>query len=287
MDTSGYTTEINDIAGLSSQFSDIELVYSSPAGYTNLFRGMRYGKRYMLKCLKPEYRLATTYIQALRKEFEIGLQLDHPNICRTIGFEEIPEHGSTIILEYIDGFTLHEAIASGNMELLESIKHSFLPGGELLSALQYIHSKQIIHRDLKPSNIMITHNGNTPKLIDFSHSDSDAFSILKQPAGTQEYIAPEQLLPDAKTDIRSDIYSLGIVAQKLNAQIKDPQLQTLIRLCTQRDANQRPASISQITITHPSTTSRQYIIIAALLVAAITLAAYIILTLTKKGYLIA
>lgn len=285
MDTSGYTTDIKDIVGLSSQFSDIQLVYSSPAGYTDLFRATRYGKRYMLKCLKPEFQLVPTYIHALRKEFEIGLLLDHPNICHTIGFEEVPEHGNAIILEYIDGFTLEDAISAQNTPLLERIKPQFMPGGELFSALQYIHSKQITHRDLKPSNIMITHNGNTLKLIDFSLSDSDAFGILKQPAGTREYIAPEQLLSGAKADVRSDIYSLGVTIQKLNSQLHDPHLATLVRLCTQRDINQRPASIAQITITPHTAKSRHLLIITILLITATALTIYILTTLTTKGYL--
>ena len=58
----------------------------------------------------------------------------------------------------------------------------------------YIHAKQIVHRDLKPSNIMITHNGNHVKLIDFGLSDNDDFALLKQPAGTPGYISPEQIV---------------------------------------------------------------------------------------------
>ena len=62
---------------------------------------------------------------------------------------------------------------------------------------------------------MITHNGHNTKLIDFSLSDSDYFNVLKCPAGSSGYIAPEQLQPDAKPDIKADIYSFGMVVRDM------------------------------------------------------------------------
>lgn len=85
---------------------------------------------------------------------------------------------------------------------------------QLLDAVHYIHAKQIVHRDLKPSNIMITHNGSHVKLIDFGLSDTDDFSILKQPAGTSGYISPEQSI-SRKADIRNDIFSIGCILEKI------------------------------------------------------------------------
>ena len=63
-----------------------------------------------MKCLKPDFLYTPIYRQALTKEFEIGLQLDHPNICRTIGMEEVDGLGATIVMEYIDGETLADMI---------------------------------------------------------------------------------------------------------------------------------------------------------------------------------
>lgn len=288
METSGYTTSLQETIGLSSQFSDIEMVYTSPSGYTRLFRAMRYGKRFMLKSLKPEYLLTPVYQQALRKEFEIGFQLDHPNICRTIGFEQVESLGHAIILEYIDGFTLAEAMEQHETQLLNDIKSSFLPGGELFSALQYIHSKQIVHRDLKPSNIMITHNGHTIKVIDFSLSDSDAFGILKQPAGTREYLAPEQLLQGTQADVRADIYSLGVILRQLSSLIDDPHFSHIASICCHHDIDLRPSSIQQISNGHnvkPHTSYGNIFLLAFLITIALALVLVIILSLNDKGYL--
>ena len=93
---SGFLTDI-DTAAISHvvdanyvTFLDMKEVYASASGHTRLLSATRYGRRYMLKCLKTDFLLAPLYQQLLRKEFEIGIQLDHPNICRTIGWETLP-----------------------------------------------------------------------------------------------------------------------------------------------------------------------------------------------------
>ena len=202
----------------------------------------RYGKTYVLKCLKSDYLYTPLYRQALTKEFEIGLQLDHPYICRTISMEETDSLGPAIVLERIDGCTLKELMEQGNLTKPLARKLA----GQITEAIGYMHSKQIIHRDLKPSNIMVTHNGHDVKLIDFSLADSDAFNVLKQPAGTSGYIAPEQLLPGAKADVRADIYSLGMVMKDMAQATGDRQMKHIAALCTHRNANQRPTNVTRL-----------------------------------------
>jgi len=62
---------------------------------------------------------------------------------------------------------------------------------------------------------MVTRNGNNVKLIDFGLADTDSYAILKQPAGTRKYMAPEQL-SSSMTDIRNDIYSIGVIIDEMN-----------------------------------------------------------------------
>lgn len=80
--------------------------------------------------------------------------------------------------------------------------------------MEYVHSQQVVHRDLKLSNIMVTRSGCVVKVIDFGLSDADYYAILKSPAGTEGYISPEQQR-GGPTDVRNDIYSLGIILDKL------------------------------------------------------------------------
>lgn len=245
---SGFTEELDkemnmdEPMPIETAYSNLYECYVSKTGHTRLFSATKYGKRYILKCLKKDFLYTPIYQQALTKEFEIGLQLEHPNICHTLGIEQIPEMGTTIVMEYIDGDTLQSLI--DRKLLTTELAHNIV--AQLMDALEYMHSKQIIHRDLKPSNIMVTHTGQTVKIIDFGLSDSDAFYVLKLPAGTSGYIAPEQLLPEAKAEPRADIYSLGKVVADMAKATGDKSLKRMAAICTLSDTHRRPNTIEKL-----------------------------------------
>ena len=184
-------------------------------GYSQLVKVNRQGRWFLLKGLKPEFRQSPVYLELLKKEFALTVQLDHPNIVKTFAKEMNSEIGPCIVMEYIDGITLDKFLESKpSMRLRRKIVD------QLIDALTYIHSKQILHRDLKPSNILITHNGNNVKIIDFGLSDADDYSILKQTAGTLEYMAPELKHQNHETegvltDCKSDIYSFGLLLREI------------------------------------------------------------------------
>lgn len=188
----------------SERFSDFTPIPCK--GFNILCKAKRYGRWWVLKGLKEQYRQDENYKNLLHKEFDILISLQHPYIVSAYSMEEIPEMGTCIVMEWIDGITLEHW--SGRKPEGEGI---FL---QLLDAVHYIHAKQIVHRDLKPSNIIITHNGNYVKLIDFGLSDTDDFAILKQPAGTPGYISPEQAA-SRQADIRNDIFSIGCILEKI------------------------------------------------------------------------
>ncbi|MBR0178176.1 MAG: serine/threonine protein kinase [Bacteroidales bacterium] len=156
-------------------------------GFNRLVKAKRQGRWFILKGLKPEYRNQTVYLELLKKEYELMVQLDHPNIVKAYAKEMNDEIGPCIVIEYIDGLTL-----DAFLETKPSRQTRRIVIEQLVDALAYIHTKQVVHRDLKPSNILITRNGNNLKIIDFGLSDADDFAILKQSAGTLKYMAPEQ-----------------------------------------------------------------------------------------------
>lgn len=186
----------------SEQFSDFTPIPCK--GFNILCKAKRYGRWWVLKGLKEPYRQDGNYKNLLHKEFDILISLQHPNIVSAYSMEEIPEMGTCIVMEWIDGITLEHW--SGRKTEGEDI---FL---QLLDAVHYIHAKQIVHRDLKPSNIMITHNGNHVKLIDFGLSDTDDFAILKQPAGTQATSHQNRLYPNRQTSATTS--SASVVSWK-------------------------------------------------------------------------
>lgn len=212
-DTSASAFMVSQYEGINHEFTELQELPSR--GYCGLMKAKRYGRWFLLKFLKPEYRAQTVYQQMLRKEFEILMSLVHPSVLQVVGMEEVmmPDRVQVtcLIAEWIDGVTLKEFITSPNSSnKQERVKIAL----EIAEALSYIHSQQIAHRDLKPSNIMVTHNGHNAKIIDFGLSDTDAHAILKQPAGTVQYMAPEQMRSSV-SDCRNDIYSFGLILEEL------------------------------------------------------------------------
>ena len=201
-----------------------ELVSSSPESYCDIWRADKDGRFRIYKALKSEYAGDQVYERLLRKEFEIGYSLDHPNICEYYAFVNLPPLGNCIEMEWIDGCSLDSLLQRGAIGKTLAVKII----SEICDALSYMHSKQVVHRDLKPSNIMLTYNGNNVKLIDFGLSDTDAHSVLKGSAGTQVYASPE-LISGKTVDFRSDIFSLGCVIDRLS-----PTYARVARKCCQR-----------------------------------------------------
>ena len=201
-----------------------ELVSSSPESYCDIWRADKDGRFRIYKALKSESAGDQVYERLLRKEFEIGYSLDHPNICEYYAFVNLPPLGNCIEMEWIDGCSLDSLLPRGAVGKTLAVKII----NETCDALSYMHSKQVVHRDLKPSNIMLTYNGNNVKLIDFGLSDTDAHSVLKGSAGTQVYASPE-LISGGNVDYHTDIFSLGCVIDRLN-----PTYARVARKCCQR-----------------------------------------------------
>ncbi len=219
---------------VSDKFTDFAELPSK--GHCLLMKAQRYGIWNVLKGLKPEYAADKQFVQMLTKEYTLMVGLNHPNIVRTYGHENVPELGECIIMEYVDGRTLADFVrenpnASQRRQVAE----------ELLDALAYCHKKQIVHQDLKPSNILITHDGDHVKIIDFGLSDSHEWAILKEPAFTKAYAAPEQLAGE-EVDNRTDIYAFGIIFR----QMFPKRYGCIIRKCLQPQRDKRYSSAESI-----------------------------------------
>ncbi len=225
-----------DLGGLfSNVFSNIKPLYESKIGSTQLFTATRYGKRFVLKGLKEEYRNDPIFNLAMAKEFEIGIGLEHPNIRRTISLEKADGIGQVIVLEYIDGQPLESMLSEKTM----SIQQGRSICRQIAEALAYLHSRHSLHRDLKPANILVAFHGDTVKLIDFNLADNEDFIILKNPAGSGKYIAPELHEPGATPTPDADIYSLGVVAGEIAETTGDRMLASVAETCRSKNPSKR------------------------------------------------
>ena len=158
-----------DIENFSADWSDITLLQQRRQN--TIYTAKRYGKRYLLKGISPEYQSLTDIRLLQEKEFSLGISLSHPNIAETYSLEEVPEIGRCIVMEYVDGMTLAQWLSTAPSR---AQRERVLT--QLLEVLDYIHSLQLVHHDLKSSNILVTRNGQNIKLIDFGLSNTDSTS---------------------------------------------------------------------------------------------------------------
>ena len=198
----------------SSQFSDSQPKYDAieqmdTRGATcDTFRVKLYGKLHFLKRLKAEYAGDIRYQEALRKEFETGYHLEHPNLVRYLSLDH-----DGILMEYVDGETLSHRLAT-NPDYFKSRKHTDKFVRQLLDALGYLHSHQVLHLDLKPDNILLTRINDDVKLIDLGCCYTDSFPDTQ--GYTSEFAAPEQLsIIHCPLSIQTDIYAFGKILDLL------------------------------------------------------------------------
>jgi eukaryotic-like serine/threonine-protein kinase len=185
-------------------------------GFGNVYKAKTHDGHhyYALKILNPILINNPEIVKLFLNEAAILSALDHKNICRFIEyFSDGPDY--VIVLEYIDGVDLKELMQTqpGNLIPFEQAK---VIASECLDAFQYAYEKGVLHRDIKPSNIMIDRSG---KSIIMDFGTAVEFTG-KTHHGTgrlisASYCAPERFEQTDKYDIRSDIYSLGMVFYEL------------------------------------------------------------------------
>ena len=258
----------------SSQFSDnqsrfdaIEQVESQGAT-CDTFRVKLYGKLHFLKRLKAEYAGDIRYQEALRKEFETGYRLEHPNLVRYLSLDK-----NGILMEYVDGETLSQRLTK-NPDYFNEQKHTDKFVRQLLGVLGYLHSHQVLHLDLKPENILLTHINDDVKLIDLGFCRTDAF--VDTQGYTSGFAAPEQL-SGGEVDVRTDIYAFG----KILALLPNHSLYNkVIARCTAENPSARYQSIDEILyeINH----RRRYSLYAAAFAAIVAVLAIGIALLTHR-----
>ncbi|HET7110822.1 MAG TPA: serine/threonine-protein kinase, partial [Gemmatimonadales bacterium] len=125
-------------------------------------RDLRTRNPVVVKTLRLEYRADPEMRARFRREARLLQFLSHPNVIRALTFSE--ERGAPwLVLEYVQGRTLREAIAAG----LPFSPEEVVPVLEgLAAALDHLHARGLVHLDVRPENIVITPDDGA-KLVDF------------------------------------------------------------------------------------------------------------------------
>ena len=176
-----------------------------------------------LKLLAPSSRVSPREaIARFEQEREVLASLSHEHVAK---IHDGGIHGGRpwFAMEFVDGEPITDFCDRTGL----GIRERLVLFRQVCDAVIHAHRRGVIHRDIKPSNILVgMGTGSTPKakVIDFGIAkalaqrltDRTAITVEHRPIGTYEYMSPEQADPGGRDiDIRTDVYSLGVVLYEL------------------------------------------------------------------------
>ena len=191
----------------------------------------RLNRRVALKVLPAAVAADEERLRRFEQEARAASALNHPNILTVyeFGFEGGIHFLAT---ELVEGVTLREAIAGGELTLTEALEIA----EQTAFALSVAHAAGIVHRDLKPENIMIRRD-RIVKVLDFGlaklierepgtfEAEAETLAQVRTSPGvvmgTAAYMSPEQAR-GRETDARTDIWSLGVVLYEMTSHGQRP-----------------------------------------------------------------
>ncbi|XP_073281694.1 CBL-interacting protein kinase 2-like [Primulina huaijiensis] len=154
-------------------------------------------------------------IDQIKREISVMRLVNHPNIVQLY---EVMASKTKIffVMEYVKGGELFNKVAKGKLK--EDAARKYYQ--QLISAVDFCHSRGVYHRDLKPENLLLDENGNL-KVSDFGFSalaeSKRQDGLLHTTCGTPAYVAPEVINRRGYDGSKADIWSCGVILYVLLA----------------------------------------------------------------------
>ena len=189
--------------------------YVGSGGFGSVFKAediSNPGRIVAVKELHKKHTRSTSIKQRFFQEAVAMARLDHPNLPRLYTFGE--DNGSYyLVMEFVSGRLLSEEIVESGRIAPDRAVSIII---QVLEAISYAHKNGIIHRDLKPENIIITQDSESlsVKVFDFGISKmigGENLTLTGEGFGTPAYMSPERIIGSPNIDLRTDIYSAGII----------------------------------------------------------------------------
>ncbi|KAD6794982.1 hypothetical protein R6Q59_021112 [Mikania micrantha] len=178
-------------------------------------RNMQTSRNVAVKVIGKEKVIKAGMMEQLKREISVMKMVRHPNIVELL---EVMASKSKVYfaMELVKGGELFSKIEKGRLP--ENVARSYFQ--QLISAVDFCHSRGVYHRDLKPENLLLDEDGNL-KVTDFGLS---AFSdhlrqdgLLHTTCGTPAYVAPEVIGKKGYDGAKADIWSCGVILYVLLA----------------------------------------------------------------------
>ena len=172
----------------------------------------RIGRQVAIKVLTGMFSEDSELLERFYREAKSTGSLQHQNIVTV--YELGDQDGFPyLVMEYLEGESL-DSIITSRQPLSISEKLGIMI--RVCDGLSFAHSRGIIHRDIKPANIVVLKNG-AVKIVDFGIAQVGGNRLTRtgQIVGSIYYMSPEQLNDSGELDVRTDIYSCGVVLFQL------------------------------------------------------------------------
>ncbi|XP_008810573.2 CBL-interacting protein kinase 18 [Phoenix dactylifera] len=172
-------------------------------------RNLKTGQSVAIKIIDKEKVLRVGLVEQIKREISVMRLVKHPNIVQLY---EVMASKTKIyfVLEYVKGGELFNKVAKGKLK--EDVARKYFQ--QLISAVDYCHSRGVYHRDLKPENLLLDENGNL-KVSDFGLSalaeSKRQDGLLHTTCGTPAYVAPEVINRKGYDGAKADIWSCGVI----------------------------------------------------------------------------
>ncbi|XP_022887417.1 CBL-interacting protein kinase 2-like [Olea europaea var. sylvestris] len=172
-------------------------------------RNLKTGMSFAIKIIDKEKILKVGMIDQIKREISVMRLVRHPNIVQLY---EVMATKKRIyfVMEYIKGGELFNKIVKGKLK--EDVVRKYFQ--QLISAVDFCHSRGVYHRDLKPENLLLDENGNL-KVSDFGLSalaeSKRQDGLLHTTCGTPAYVAPEVINRRGYDGAKADIWSCGVI----------------------------------------------------------------------------
>jgi len=173
-------------------------------------RNLKTGESVAIKVMAKEKILKVGMIEQIKREVSVMRLVRHPNIVRLY---EVMASKTKIyfVMEYVKGGELFNRVADKGKLKEEEARKYFQ---QLISAVDFCHSRGVYHRDLKPENLLLDDNG-VVKVSDFGLSAlPEQFrqdGLLHTACGTPAYVAPEVITKKGYDGATADIWSCGVI----------------------------------------------------------------------------
>ncbi|KAL1210488.1 CBL-interacting serine/threonine-protein kinase 6 [Cardamine amara subsp. amara] len=172
-------------------------------------RNVQTGKSVAMKVVGKEKVVKVGMVEQIKREISVMRMVKHPNI---VELHEVMASKSKIYfaMELVRGGELFAKVAKGRLR--EDAARVYFQ--QLISAVDFCHSRGVYHRDLKPENLLLDEEGNL-KVTDFGlsafteHLKQDG--LLHTTCGTPAYVAPEVILKKGYDGAKADLWSCGVI----------------------------------------------------------------------------